>query len=441
MKTLNFRLNLDKTFKDKTASNSAKKLIKDGKKISKSLFNPKETTIYLSVTFNSKYYKINTGLKVKPENFDIKSQSIKTRDSQSIQLQLILNQIINSSVSQYRELLLNNIKITPDLINEILKKSVNSSSSESPELSFFEIYDQFFEWKSKTVNVNTLPRYRVLRKELLKFEMTLKKNLSIHSIDKKFSEEFSLFLISDLRITNNTISKYLKSLKCFLNYCVENNLTENTKFKQIKSSENSTSIFVLEEFEIRNILNLKIENEALFEVQQIFCFLCYTGQRYSDVKNLKKKDIHFKDQHYFWRLYQYKTKSTNHLDIPLLPEAINLIKSRLEKIQDDDYIFKVLSNQKMNAHLKVLGSLSNIKGKFTTKRIQGNKIVEIVSNRYEKITTHTGRKSFITLALKKEVPITAVQKISGHSSIKAMKPYIDLSNNYVASVLFEKFNN
>jgi integrase len=229
-------------------------------------------------------------------------------------------------------------------------------------------------------------------------------------------------------------------LKCFLNYCLENDLTNNSKFKQIKATEIQTSIFVLEEFEIDNILNLEIENESLKEVRDAFCWLCFTGQRFSDLKALKKEDIIEKNGGLFWKLFQFKNRCTTPIDIPLLPKAVDLFKERMVALKDDDFVFNVISNQKMNAQLKVIGKLAKLEGIFITKRLQGRVLKETIVKRSSKISTHSGRKSFISIALKKGMPITAVQKISGHANLSAMKPYIELSETYIAKTLFDCFD-
>ena len=141
----------------------------------------------------------------------------------------------------------------------------------------------------------------------------------------------------------------------------------------------------------------------------------------------------------FWRLYQSKTRSTTFLDIPLLPQAVELMNRHNRGRKKETFVFRVPNNATMNVELKTIARLAKIKGEFTIKRRQGSNIVEETVKRHRKLTTHVGRKSFVTNALKKGLPITVVQKISGHTSIKAMKPYIQLSETYVADQLFEYF--
>ncbi len=436
---MNFRFNLDKTFLNEKMSQQAKNLIKAGKKIPKSYYYQNETSIYLSTSINKQYLKVNTGLKIKPENFDVKLQTVKTRDNSSVQLQQLLNRIKDSCITEYRDLAIKNTIIDTHQVKSILMRSIDFQSNKSKECDFFDFFDDFFEAKSKLVSKNTMPRYVALRKQLKNFENSTKRKIEIEKIDKSFGEQFSYFLIQELNLTNNSISKYLKSLKCFLNYCVDNLKVDNQQYKKIKSSEVETSIFVLEEAEIERISQLTNLSSSLNEIRDIFIFSCYTGQRYSDLKRLKKQDIIIQDDTFFWRLFQFKTRSTNHIDIPLLPVALNLVKQRIIDKEDHEYVFNVISNQKMNEGLKTIGHLADIKGTFVQKRLQGRELIEISSNRKDKITTHTGRKSFITLALRKGISIQVVQKISGHADIKNMKSYIELSDTYVAKTLFKNF--
>lgn len=436
---LNFRINLDKTYKNKEASKKASQLAKAGKKIPKSLFNPKETSIYLSSSYKGRYLKVNTGLKIKAEFFDTKNQTVLKRNDNYSQVQLVLDKIKNKCSMAYRDLYLKDDKIDKIKLKQIMQEAVLIDANKNDELSFFELYDIFFQWKSKGVHENTMPRYRVLRAKLEKFETYRKTRIEIDKINKEFGEDFAHYLMEVHNIFNNTVAKYLKSLKCFLRFAYDQEYTMNRSFLRIQSGEDPTSIFVLEEEEILRIYQLKSKNQGIMDVSQAFCFLCYTGQRYGDIKEMKWKDIIEVKGRKFWRLYQSKIRATTFLDIPLLPEALELIKRHNSGRKKSEFVFRVPCNAKMNQELKTIARLAKIKGEFTIKRLQGSKMIETTVKRHQKLTTHVGRKSFITNALKRGMPITVVQKISNHTSIKAMKPYIELSDTFVADQLFEYF--
>ena len=50
---------------------------------------------------------------------------------------------------------------------------------------------------------------------------------------------------------------------------------------------------------------------------------------------------------------------------------------------------------------------------------------------YEQVTTHTARKTFVTLALERGIPVQDVMLISGHHDFRAMRPYIKIARDHL----------
>jgi integrase len=437
---INFRFNLEKTYKNIEYAKKAKELQLLNKKIPQSYFYDKETAIYLSTSYLKKYIKVNTGLRVLPKDFDINKQEIKLRNTKSLQFQHLLNKIKDKCISDFRDSLISYEKLNFQEVKDIMQNALGKSEESIDVKGFFHIYDKFLSHKKTTVKKKTIQRYMTLRKILFDFEMKSGRSLSVDDLNARFASDLVVYLNENFNYAHNTVVKLLKLLKCFAKHCFDYDYSKNVKYNQIKATEDPSSIFVLSLEEIESIKELSLDNLSTKEVRDVFCFLCYTGQRYSDVKQFCWKDIVNDGKHTFWRLYQYKTKSTQFIDIPLLPEALKLIEERSGNHSESSTVFRVISNQKMNAKLKDISAMAKIRGSFTVIRKYGNDRVETVVERASMVSSHAGRKSFITNALKRGMPITLVQKISGHSSIKAMKPYIELSGNDVAEALYACFS-
>lgn len=428
---INFRLNQDKVFKQ-GYSEKAKQLKREGKKIPRSYYNPKESAIYISCSYGG-YIKVNTGLKIQPADFDVSTQSVKTRDQRSIELQLLLNDFKDQCMIRFMKIKREGKKLTKEDVKILMESVVNGDSSLG-EFAFFDIFDQFVEWKSKHVVEKTIKVYYVLRRYLQEFEHRRRRTLSIHGIDNKLIEEFVDFLIMDKNLVQNTYTKYVKQLKGFGRFCLLNDYSENEKYKQIKASEHATSVFVLSIEELERFAALKFaKGDSLREVRDVFLALAYTGQRYSDIKEMRWKDVVKEGEYYYWNLFQSKTRDVLATRIPLLPEAMELINAR--KGKPEDLVFNVISNQKMNTKLKDIARLAKITGEFTIVRKQGHVPIKIVKKRVDCVTTHIGRKSFITNAIVRGMSPELIRRISGHSDAQAMRPYINISEKHVAEQL------
>ena len=91
----------------------------------------------------------------------------------------------------------------------------------------------------------------------------------------------------------------------------------------------------------------------------------------------------------------------------------------------DKYNFELpqISNQKFNKYLKELFEFLEYDDviKKTTKL--GNKIIEKESILYDRISSHTARRSFITIMKNQRVPDKVIMSFTGHKSLQVFNNY------------------
>jgi len=129
----------------------------------------------------------------------------------------------------------------------------------------------------------------------------------------------------------------------------------------------------------------------------------FTGLAFSDVKQLTPSHISIDNNGKKW-IRKARQKTKNMCNIPLMEEPLRII----EKYKDHpDCVIKgtllpVLSNQKMNAYIKEIGTICG----FT-----------------KSLSTHTARHTFATFTLANGVSIESIAKMLGHSSTKMTRIY------------------
>jgi len=133
------------------------------------------------------------------------------------------------------------------------------------------------------------------------------------------------------------------------------------------------------------------------------------------VYNLKKSAI--KDG--FIQTTTIKTGET------LTIELNNYSRAILEKYKDlpTDRVLPVISNQNYNEYLKELGKLAGIDTPETIVHYQGAERKERTVPKYELLTSHTGRKSFITNGLYLGIPAEVIMQWTGHKDHRTMEAY------------------
>jgi len=87
----------------------------------------------------------------------------------------------------------------------------------------------------------------------------------------------------------------------------------------------------------------------------------------------------------------------------------------------------VLSNQKMNDYLKDIGKIAGLTAPVTKTYYVGNERREQVFEKWEVLTTHCARRTFVVSALYLGIPAEVVMKWTGHSDFDAMKPYVKIT--------------
>ena len=126
----------------------------------------------------------------------------------------------------------------------------------------------------------------------------------------------------------------------------------------------------------------------------------------------------------FWVVNQRKSVGNSVVRIPLIPQAQQILKKYNNELPK-------ISSQKFNKNIKNISKLANIIELKKTLKYQGNKRVEVMLPKFELISSHTARRTFITLSLIKGINPEAIKKVSGHTSDKEFKKYLKIEDFYI----------
>ena len=141
-------------------------------------------------------------------------------------------------------------------------------------------------------------------------------------------------------------------------------------------------------------------------------FSVYTGLRFEDAQQLTMDNIkRMSNGKYKLTIEQGKTQRP--LVIPLMKQAMEIIK-KYDNTHERIVSRKVLpriSNQKLNAYLKVIADIVGID---------------------KRLTHHVARHTCATtIMLSNQTPIEVVSKMLGHTNIKTTQIYAKVTDNYM----------
>jgi integrase len=228
-----------------------------------------------------------------------------------------------------------------------------------------------------------------------------------------------------LGIANVSIKKEVAVIKCFLRWAVEHDYTTNTKFLAAKThlSTVQKTVVYLDWDELMAVYEHDFsDSPTLSAVRDVFCFCAFTSLRYSDVANLRTEDIY--DDHIC--VTTIKTSDTLNIELNKYSRAI-LDRYRGCRF-DNGLALPVISNQKSNKYLKEIGRACELTAKVKMVTYKGAERIEQTLQKWELLTTHAARRTFVCNALMLGIPADIVMKWTGHSDYKAMKPYIAIAD-------------
>lgn len=127
-------------------------------------------------------------------------------------------------------------------------------------------------------------------------------------------------------------------------------------FAQIRFHLDEVEREFLEKQELKTLLSKNISVPRLAQIRDIFCFCCFTGLAFSDVKQLKSEHLVTDINGMVW-IRKTRQKTKNMYNIPLLDEAQKI----LDRYKDHPYcqtqgvLLPVCSNQQMNMYFERTG--------------------------------------------------------------------------------------
>lgn len=387
-----------------------------------------DVPILIDFSFDGQRMWIQTGEKVDRNKWDTKNHRVKPNVIGSVEINAIIASKCEKINKIYREAIL--IGKQPTVA--YLRNKLNDNKLTTKK-SLVQYFDEFIEGYRIKASEGTVKKLKTNKKHLLEFAKDYRVVLDFDSIDVSFLNKYAEFFQNKKKHTNGTISKNIKILKWFLNYCVKMGYHSNSSYQSFSYKSIEPEIISLTSQEVARLFNLKLTNLCLAQVRDVFCFCCFTSLRYSDVKNLKKTDV----ADNCIEIISVKTKSK--VAIPLIDDA-KVILDRYNGMLGNRAL-PVISNQKMNEYLKELGKLAKLDRPITKVRYRGNNRLEETLPLYEFLTTHLGRKTFITYMFRRNVDSELIRSISNHKSIASFSRYNNISNEHKEDAMKIAFKN
>lgn len=259
---------------------------------------------------------------------------------------------------------------------------------------------------------------------------------ALEKVDDAFIEAFHRWLVDERQQQGVTVHNNLTRFKNFLKWARKKKLYSGTADSdycpKVKGAgEMTRQIVYLTRDELRRLEEYEFREKQYQTAKDVFLFCCYTGLRTSDVLRLRRADC-FSDH------IVVTTQKTNHsLVIPLNDKARALLdKYEGCKANRRQKTLGIVSpalpatdrkalNRSLHTMMQMVGIDTPLRHTYYIGQTRHDEEVP----KYELITTHTARHTFIVTAISLGISPVVIMQWTGHKNYEAMRPYIAIASD------------
>ncbi len=350
-----------------------------------------------------------------------------------------------------------------------------------------ETFIEFIERRQQELRPSTITVYHSTLLMWKEFEKNRKQKFFVKDINLGLLDDFRLFLIQDgkqLSTVGKYIKTIKTYVNLFLINYLELSIANNYKKVRVDKEERNT-FEVLSEIELESLKEAvfysrykvkdSIKRIDLTDrekmIGKIFLFMCNTGLAYCDLQKLSFADIHIEieeltdlnqieneDLKYVYiQIERTKTIHKAECFIPIVGTTIDLLISQMglhmedlgggnlflseqDRIQileplheqikhsyhnlkpSEKLIFPIIHSAKFNMEIKELLCKLEI-NELVSKVFRGKERITTKVPKYQMISAHSARRTYITLCLRQGVLPDVLMQSTGHKKFDTMRSY------------------
>mgnify|MGYP000786985689 FL=1 len=351
--------------------------------------------VQVEALLNQRKVYFRTNLYLKPEHWNSRNAQVdnhpQAHDLNSMLFEFVLHlQAIELSLWK------RGIPVTLSLLKDAIKK-------DKPVNVTFPVFARIYVQESdrkRSTKENLLTTITVLQE--------FRPGLDFKDITYTFLRDFEVHL-KEKGNSVNTVAKHMRQLRTLVNEAINQGYipSDAYPFRKYKIKQEKGRKEFLTPDELKRLENLDVDKK-LRHVLDAFLFCCYTGLRFSDFCQLSPANFIKVNGKRWLHFTSVKTGVELRLPLHLLFEGKALaVLERYDIVTD---FAKIGPNSEANKYLAQLATLARIR---------------------KHITYHTARHTCATLLVHQGVPITTVQKLLGHTSVRTTEVYSEVLSNTI----------
>lgn len=391
----------------------------------------RNASIYVRVSLGrGKLFKRKSGFVVNASYWNKKSGFPKTEDDNLLKLKKNLLDLESVLVKKIQEVEIGGDVFSTETLEELItdfhaiRLSVSDSLVECFE-GFIKRLPTRENASGRLVSPSTIKKYKSIQRKVEAFDVFSSKTHTIQDVDIDYRERFKSYLLSEDRLSSNTVGRYLKFIKTVVLDAKKRGYEVNDQIELFRGYTVKAHKVVLSFENLEHIKSSKLESPKLNVTRDWLLIGCYVGQRAGDLFSMSKRSIVQDDGIDFIKVNQQKTGAT--IFIPIHPEVRKVLRRHsgdfpplfTNNLQSNCTLF--------NRYLKELGEevgLSEVHqgavfNSETGRREEGKYPLYLL------LSSHVCRRSFATnFYADKKYPTPLLMNITGHTTEKMFLEYI-----------------
>lgn len=372
--------------------------------------------IYVLYTHDRARFQTSTGFKVSDPKNPI--PNLRPRDPMFGIKQAKINEIMQDMFTANSRLRTANVYPDVHAMRREYYKVAGIEPEETTEdgkkkyRPFWDMLSEMIASKGAMRCKTTINNYNQFKEALKEFCDCDEYDMEFKTFDNVQFGRYIQYLIIKKEFADSTINKHVRLLNGIFKWSYPD-LSRNAFTFEWRKVHN---IHPLYEGELRCLIESDEVPPGLELTRDLFVFCCCTGMRYSDSQN-------FKDYWVDNGLISFnQIKTGGEAITPLVNAAHRILVKyggttpKLSNVNYNLYVKDLLSHLKINRAVEVYDAQSH-----------SRTLVPFC----EQVTTHTARKTFVTLALERGIPVQDVMLMSGHHDFRAMRPYIKIARDHL----------
>lgn len=385
------------------------------------LLRKKSTTyILLSITYDGKRLQTSINEKVNEKHWHKKKQRLKASCSDAFNVNSYLEKIDTTAKDIYYKFKMDGFSPTTKQFKESIFNKLNGVNT---TLTFYDFVEEFIKRSENTKKPATIKEYIYTINDIKAFEKQNRRRIDWDTLDMQFYDEYLDYQLNVKGNSHNLFGKRIKTIKTFLNDATIRGNNIHLMYKGFKVTVKDSDNIYLTEDEIKKMYALDLsENERLERVRDLFVVGCRTGLRHSDLVKIRKEDVSKEG-------IKFKVEKTE----AILNTVI--IEETQEILEKYNYELPKISRTNLNKYIKEVGQLAGIDEITHKDTYKAGKPISKRMRKYERISSHTARRSFATNMHKRGYPNYYIMQITGHKKESDFLNYIKVTNEEAVKII------